>query len=93
MTIIQQMIDKYNPRTFEDKINALKVVLHEVVLVGLSKTGFFNHTPFYGGTALRLFYGMDWFSQDLDLSLLASDESFDINKYFLPISGLYEYEI
>ena len=38
MTIIQQMINKYNPITLEDKKNAVKEVLQEVVLAGLSKT-------------------------------------------------------
>lgn len=86
MTIIQQMIDKYNPKTLEDKKHAIKEVLQEVVLAGLSKTDFFSHAAFYGGTALRIFYGMDRFSEDLDFSLLVSDDRFDINKYLKPIS-------
>lgn len=88
MTIIQQMIDKYNLKTLEDKMNAIKEVLQEVVLAGLSKTDFFSHAAFYGGTALRLFYGMDRFSEDLDFSLLLTDESFEIDKYFKPISDI-----
>ncbi|MFH5882397.1 nucleotidyl transferase AbiEii/AbiGii toxin family protein [Liberiplasma polymorphum] len=86
MTIIQQMINKYNPKTLEDKKHAIKEVLQEVVLAGLSKTDFFTHAAFYGGTALRIFYGMDRFSEDLDFSLLVADDTFDINKYFRPIS-------
>jgi len=86
MTIIQQMIDKYNPKTLEDKKHAIKEVLQEVVLAGLSKTDFFSHAAFYGGTALRIFYGMDRFSQDLDFSLLVNDDRFDINIYLRPIS-------
>ncbi|CCV65514.1 conserved hypothetical protein (DUF1814) [Paracholeplasma brassicae] len=86
MTIIEQMINKYNPITLEDKKHAIKEVLQEVVLAGLSKTDFFNHAAFYGGTALRIFYGMDRFSEDLDFSLLVSDDTFDIDKYFKPIS-------
>jgi len=86
MTIIQQMINKYNPKTLEDKKHAIKEVLQEVVLAGLSKTDFFTHAAFYGGTALRIFYGMDRFSEDLDFSLLVSDDTFDISKYFKPIS-------
>lgn len=86
MTIIEQMINKYNPITIEDKKNAIKEVLQEVVLAGLSKTDFFTHAAFYGGTALRIFYGMNRFSEDLDFSLLVADDSFDINKYFKPIS-------
>jgi len=85
MTIIQQMINKYNPKTLEDKKNAIKEVLQEVVLAGLSKTDFFTHAAFYGGTALRIFYGMDRFSEDLDFSLLVADDAFDMSKYFKPI--------
>lgn len=88
MTIIQQMINKYNPITLEDKKHAIKEVLQEVVLAGLSKTDFFTHAAFYGGTALRIFYGMDRFSEDLDFSLLVADKTFDINKYFKPISDV-----
>ena len=86
MTIIQQMINKYNPKTLEDKKHAIKEVLQEVVLAGLSKTNFFTHAAFYGGTALRIFYGMDRFSEDLDFSLLVADDTFDISEYFKPIS-------
>ena len=46
MTIIQQMINKYNPITLEDKKNAGKEVLQEVVLAGLSKTDFFHMVLF-----------------------------------------------
>lgn len=88
MTIIQQMINKYNPKTIEDKKNAMKEVLQEVVLAGLSKTDFFTCTAFYGGTALRIFYGLDRFSEDLDFSLLVSDEIFDLSKYLKPISEI-----
>ena len=88
MTIIQQMINKYNPKTLEDKKHAIKEVLQEVVLAGLSKTDFFTHAAFYGGTALRIFYGMDRFSENLDFSLLVADDNFNINKYFKPISDV-----
>jgi predicted nucleotidyltransferase component of viral defense system len=88
MTIIQQMIDKYSPKTIEDKKNAIKEVLQEVVLAGLSKTDFFSHAAFYGGTALRIFYGMDRFSEDLDFSLLVADDAFDLSKYFKSISAV-----
>lgn len=88
MTIIEQMINKYTPKTLEDKKNIVKEVLQEVVLAGLSRTDFFQHAAFYGGTALRILYGIDRFSEDLDFSLLVNDESFDINKYLKPISDV-----
>lgn len=80
------MINIYNPKTLEEKKNVIKEVLQEVVLAGLSKTDFFNYAAFYGGTALRIFYGLNRFSEDLDFSLLASDESFDLEKYLKPVS-------
>lgn len=86
MTIIQQMINKYNPQTLEEKKHVIKEVLQEVVLAGLAKTDFFTHAAFYGGTALRIFYGMDRFSEDLDFTLLKADNSFDIHKYLKPLS-------
>jgi predicted nucleotidyltransferase component of viral defense system len=43
---------------------------------------------FYGGTALRIFYGIDRFSEDLDFSLLGSNESFSIEKYLKPIEDI-----
>lgn len=90
MTIIQQMIDKYKPKTIEDKKHAIKEVLQEVVLAGLSKTDFFTHAAFYGGTALRIFYGVDRFSEDLDFSFLVADNTFDIQKYFKSIREIIE---
>jgi predicted nucleotidyltransferase component of viral defense system len=88
MTIIHQMISKYDISTLEDKKNAIKEVLQEVVLAALSKTDFFNHAAFYGGTALRIFYGIDRFSEDLDFSLVTSDASFNLDKYFNSIGDI-----
>ena len=44
--------------------------------------GFFKKAAFYGGTALRIFYGLDRFSEDLDFSLEAEDLDFDLTAYF-----------
>ena len=61
-------------------------VLHEAIqqaaLAGLYRAGFFNKAAFYGGTCLRIFHGLDRFSEDLDFSLIASDEKFDLSEYF-----------
>ncbi|MBW8243890.1 nucleotidyl transferase AbiEii/AbiGii toxin family protein [Muricauda oceani] len=42
-------------------------------------------TGFYGETALRIFYGLDRYSEDLDLSLLQPDPDFSIEPYFKTI--------
>ncbi len=36
---------------------------------------------FYGGTALRIFYGLDRFSEDLDFSLITKNEDFNLDSY------------
>lgn len=82
-TILEQMIESYNPKNNEEKKNAIKEVMQEIVLCGLSKAGFFEEAAFYGGTALRIFYGLDRFSEDLDFSLVTKNKDFNLNK-FLP---------
>ena len=65
-----------------DKRNLVKEILQEIVLCGLSRAGFFKKAAFYGGTALRIFYGLDRFSEDLDFSLMEKDLDFDLAAYF-----------
>lgn len=88
MTIFQQMVNRYDLNTIEEKKNAIKEVLQEVILAALSKTDFFSHAAFYGGTALRIFYEIDRFSEDLDFSLLSRNENFNIEKYFKSIGDI-----
>lgn len=79
--IIEQMLREYNTQTVYDKKNGIKEVVQEIVLCGLSRAGFFKTAAFYGGTALRIFYGLDRFSEDLDFSLKSADPCFDISDY------------
>lgn len=81
-TIIGQMLEQYRADSLGEERNALKEVVQEVALCGLSRAGFFKSAAFYGGTALRIFYGLDRFSEDLDFSLTAPDPSFDLKAYF-----------
>ncbi len=78
------MLKQYNTQTVFDKKNGIKEVVQEIVLCGLSRAGFFKPAAFYGGTALRVFYGLDRFSEDLDFSLKSSNTSFDLSEY-LPV--------
>lgn len=82
MTIVEQMLLKYEIKSEDDLINALKKVYQEITLLGLYRGGFFQKAAFYGGTALRILYGLERFSEDLDFSLLNKDRSFDIEAYF-----------
>lgn len=80
--IIEQMLSKYEIKNLNDEINALKEIIQEIVLSGLSRGEFFDEAAFYGGTALRIFYNLDRFSEDLDFALLSPNKDFDISKYF-----------
>lgn len=80
-TLLQQMIDLHPVVTSVDKRNAVKEVVQEIVLCGLSRVGFFKEAAFYGGTALRIFYGLDRFSEDLDFSLRTVNPDFSFEKY------------
>ena len=85
--ILNQMLSKYNINNLEDKKNAIKEIVQEIVLCGLSRGGFFKNAAFYGGTALRIFYGLDRFSEDLDFSLITQNLDFDLTEYFTYIEN------
>ncbi len=80
--IFGNTITPYDAKSIIDKKNATKEIIQEMVLCGLSRAGFFEKAAFYGGTALRIFYGLDRFSEDLDFSLKCPDANFELNKYF-----------
>lgn len=80
--ILQNMLSKYNIRNTTDETNAMKEIIQEIVICGLSRGNFFDEAAFYGGTALRIFYGLNRFSEDLDFALLKPNKEFDLTKYF-----------
>lgn len=79
--MIKEWLASYNPVNKEDALNALREMMQEIALAGLQRAGFFEKAAFYGGTALRIFYGMDRFSEDLDFSLLEENPGFSLEKY------------
>jgi len=78
---VARMLSKYECRGINDYINALREILQDVALLGLWRGKFFEKAAFYGGTALRVLYGLDRFSEDMDFSLLEPLDSFDITGY------------
>ena len=80
-SIIGQMLSQHESATISDRKNSIKEVVQEIVLCGLSRAGFFDKTAFYGGTALRIFHGLDWFSEDMDFSLMEPDPAFRLDPY------------
>jgi predicted nucleotidyltransferase component of viral defense system len=59
--------------------------MQQITLAGLQRGGFFDKAAFYGGTCLRIFYGLGRYSEDMDFSLLQKSDSFNIENYFSSI--------
>jgi predicted nucleotidyltransferase component of viral defense system len=79
--MIKDWLAEYNPKNKDEAQLALREIMQEVALAGLYRGGFFEKAAFYGGTALRIFHGLDRFSEDLDFSLLQQDPDFSLDKY------------
>lgn len=78
---IQAMLQKYSPKSLMEQERALREILQEIALVGLWRGKFFEHAAFYGGTALRILYGLDRFSEDLDFTLFKPNAHFKWEPY------------
>lgn len=74
--VIRRMLQHYKTDNDADVERALKEILQEITLLGLWRGKFFEHAAFYGGTALRILYGLDRFSEDLDFTLLDNRRPF-----------------
>lgn len=83
--IFNRMLSAYDLATEQQRRNATFEVNQQIILAGLYNGGFFNEAAFYGGTCLRIFHGLQRFSEDMDFSLLTPDDSFDFTQYFQPI--------
>jgi len=81
-SIFENMLSHYPIVTKDDLNNATHEVMQQIVLASLYRSGFFDRAAFYGGTCLRIFYGLQRFSEDMDFSLLQSDENFALENYF-----------
>jgi hypothetical protein len=78
---VARMLAKCEPKSVDDSVRALREIIQEVALLGLWRSKFFEHAAFYGGTALRILYGLDRFSEDLDFSLLEPSPDFNLARY------------
>jgi hypothetical protein len=78
---LSSLIDRYQPRSSNDYQNAVREIVQELALLGLWRTPFYDHAAFYGGSALRIFHGLQRFSEDLDFSLLQPKPDFSLKPY------------
>lgn len=84
--MIKEWIESYEPKSVQDTEQALREIMQEIALAGLYRANFFKHAAFYGGTALRIFHGLNRFSEDLDFSLLQKEADFKFDYYFKSIA-------
>jgi predicted nucleotidyltransferase component of viral defense system len=80
--LLKNWIASYQPRNELEMHAALREIMQEITLAALSRSDFFEKAAFYGGTALRIFHGLDRFSEDLDFSLLDDNPQFELEPYF-----------
>ncbi len=80
-SLIRSILPDPMPKTADGMVNAVREIMQSLALLGLWRAKFFEHTAFYGGTSLRILYGLDRFSEDLDFSLLKPSENFNFSVY------------
>jgi predicted nucleotidyltransferase component of viral defense system len=83
--LYEKMLSAYDQSTETARRNAIYEVSQQIVLAGLADGGFFDKAAFYGGTCLRIFHGLNRFSEDMDFTLLKEDSSFNFKQYFQPV--------
>ena len=81
VTIIQDRLNGYNCRSSLEEEQALREITQEILLAALGRTDFFQQAGFQGGTCLRIFHGLNRFSEDLDFALQKPDSSFKLQPY------------
>ena len=85
MAIFDDLVEQYRPLTDGARDSAQREVMQKIALAGLNRGGFFEHAAFYGGTCLRIFHGLNRFSEDMDFSLTEKNDQIHIENYFQPI--------
>jgi len=79
--LLKNLLPSPMPETTGTMLTALRELLQSLALLGLWRAKFFEHIAFYGGTALRILYGLDRFSEDLDFSLMTPSAKFSFDTY------------
>lgn len=79
--ILSERIRDYSPADTLEQENVLAELLQQFVLASLSRARFFSRAGFHGGTCLRILYGMNRFSEDLDFLLKEPNPDFKWEPY------------
>jgi len=85
--LLHQFINNQQSHNKAAYLSKLKEAIQSLALLGLWRANFFDHAAFYGGTCLRILYGLNRFSEDLDFSLLKPQADFDLTRYLQAIEN------
>jgi len=94
--LIQDKRDSYHGKSNIEEEHAIREITQEVVLAALGRTEFFKYALFQGGTCLRIFYGLQRFSEDMDFLLGQADRDFQLQPHLHAVSEelkAYGYEV
>lgn len=75
--LLSNRLKEYAPANALEQENALAEMMQHYMLASLSRAHFFGRAIFHGSTCLRILYGMNRFSEDLDFVLKEPDAAFD----------------
>jgi len=81
--VLEEKIKEYAVTSALDQENVLQEIVQQIVLASLSRAGLFSSAQavFHGGTCLRIVYGMNRFSEDLNFFLKRPDPGFTWQGY------------
>lgn len=79
--LVKERLEKSTIEFKEDFDREMRAIVQEIILSGLSRTDFFENNVFHGGTALRLVYGLNRYSDDLDFNMRRNDLVFSWKPY------------
>ncbi len=79
--LIQDKLANYQCSSEQEESLALKEMMQEIALAALSRGDFFKRAAFQGGTCLRIFHGVQRFSEDLDFILTKPEKNFQWDSY------------
>ncbi|MCE5187478.1 MAG: nucleotidyl transferase AbiEii/AbiGii toxin family protein [Planctomycetaceae bacterium] len=84
--LIQERLNSYNCKSELEEEQAIREITQEVALAALGRTECFKFGVFQGGTCLRVFYGLNRFSEDLDFILKEPNRQFNLVPYLQSLS-------
>jgi len=79
--VLVNRLKEYTITNAFEQENVLQELVQQYVLSSLWRAKFFSHAAFHSGTCLRILFGMNRFSEDLDFVLKEASMSFEWQPY------------